>query len=228
MAGWFQWKKTFSLSSMMVKQIKVGFMDVFCYIVWCEETHRGVIIDPGGDEERIIDTVRSLGLTIESVVNTHGHPDHTCGNRKIREFTGAKIYMHALDDQFFNTDEAKSMARQMGLAPSPPADVLLHDGDAIHFGRQKLIALHTPGHTPGGICLHGENNLFTGDTLFVGAIGRTDLPGGSLEILLQSIKEKILCLPDNTIIWPGHNYGSSPTSTLGLEKIHNPYITDFC
>ena len=117
------------------------------------------------------------------------------------------------------------MGRQMGFAPSPPADVLVEDGDTIGFGEEKLTVLHTPGHTPGGICLYDEGNLFTGDTLFVGAVGRTDFPGGSLEVLLRSIKEKILSLPDDTIVWPGHDYGGRPSSTVAYEKKHNPYIT---
>jgi len=119
------------------------------------------------------------------------------------------------------------MAIQLGFTPSPSADVLLEDGDTISFGNSELTVLHTPGHSPGGICLYVENNLFTGDTLFVGAVGRTDLPGGSMETLLRSIKDRILSLPDETIIWPGHDYGRSPKSTIALEKSHNPYITNF-
>jgi glyoxylase-like metal-dependent hydrolase (beta-lactamase superfamily II) len=212
---------------MIVKQMRVGPMDVFCYILGCEDTHKGLVIDPAGEEERILETARALGITVESVVNTHGHPDHTCGNRKIAEQTGAKIFMHALDDRFFNTPQGQSMAMQMGFTPSPSADVLLEDGDIISIGDKGLTVLHTPGHSPGGICLYVEDNLFTGDTLFVGAVGRTDLPGGSMETLLRSIKDRILSLPDETIIWPGHDYGGSPTSTIALEKGHNPYITDF-
>ncbi len=212
---------------MIIKQLKVGFMEVFCYILGCENGHKALVIDPAGDEERIMDTAHNLGLTIESIVNTHGHPDHTCGNRKIREFTGAKICMHSRDDRLFNSPEGQSMARQMGFDLSPPADLLLEDGDTVRFGQSSVTVIHTPGHTPGGICLLSDNNLFTGDTLFVGAVGRTDLPGGSLETLLRSIKEKILVLPDDTIIWPGHDYGGRPTSTISLEKKHNIYITDF-
>ncbi len=212
---------------MIIKQMRLGPMEVFSYILGCEDTHKGLVIDPAGEEDRILDTARAWDITIESIVNTHGHPDHTSGNRKIAERTGAKIYMHTMDDRFFNTPEGEAMAVQMGFTPSPPADVLLNDGDTIPFGCMELTVLHTPGHSPGGTCLHVENNLFTGDTLFVGAVGRTDLPGGSLETLLRSIKEKILTFPDDTIIWPGHDYGGTPTSTVGLEKKHNPYITDF-
>jgi glyoxylase-like metal-dependent hydrolase (beta-lactamase superfamily II) len=212
---------------MIIKQLKVGFMDVFCYILGCEDTQQGLLIDPAGDEERVLKTARTLGLDIKSIVNTHGHPDHSCGNRKIKEKTGAKLYLHADDDRLFNSSEGGAMAMQMGFTPSPPADVLVKDGDRIPFGQYELTVLHTPGHSPGGICLHVENNLFTGDTLFVEAVGRTDLPGGSLETLLKSIREKILSLPDDTIIWPGHDYGRSPSSTVASEKKHNPYITDF-
>lgn len=207
--------------------MRVGPMDVFCYILGCEDTQKGLVIDPAGEEERILETAQALGITIESLVNTHGHPDHTCGNRKIAEQTGARIYMHALDDRLFNTPQGQSIAMQMGFTPSPSADVRLEDGDIIPFGDKGLAVLHTPGHSPGGICLYVENNLFTGDTLFVGAVGRTDLPGGSMETLLRSIKDRILPLPDETIVWPGHDYGGSPTSTIALEKKHNPYITDF-
>lgn len=213
--------------AMIIEQIKVGFMDVFCYLLGCKTTGSGLLVDPAGDEDRIIGTAQNLGVHIESVVNTHGHPDHTCGNSKIVELTGAKIYMHALDNQFFNTPEGQAMGRQMGFALSPPADVEVEDGDTIAFGQRALKVVHTPGHTPGGICLHVEHHLFTGDTLFVGAVGRTDFPGGSFETLLHSIKEKILSLPDDTILWPGHDYGARPTSTVSYEKKHNPYISDF-
>ena len=126
-------------------------MDVFCYILGCEDTHKGLVIDPAGEEERILKTALASGLTIESVVNTHGHPDHTCGNRKIAEQTGAKIYMHALDDRFFNTPQGQSMAMQMGFTPSPSADVHLEDGDIIPFGDRGLAVLHTPAGLVDGV-----------------------------------------------------------------------------
>jgi glyoxylase-like metal-dependent hydrolase (beta-lactamase superfamily II) len=210
----------------IIEQIKVGFMEVFCYLLGCEATGKGVAIDPAGDEDRIVETASRLGITIESVVNTHGHPDHTCGNDRLAALTGAKIYMHGEDERFFNTPQGQALGRQMGFTPSPPTDVSVTDGDTIAFGNEALTVIHTPGHTPGGICLLSNGNLFTGDTLFVGAVGRTDFPGGSMETLLRSIREKILPLPEGTIVWPGHDYGSRPSSTVGYEKKHNPYITD--
>jgi glyoxylase-like metal-dependent hydrolase (beta-lactamase superfamily II) len=212
---------------MIIKQVIVGFLEVCCYIVGCEKMRHCVLIDPAGDEERVLAMVNDLDLEIKAIVNTHGHPDHTCGNKKIADMTGAKILMHPLDDAYFSSPAGAAMARQFGLAPSPPADEHIQDGERIEIGETGLNVIHTPGHTPGGVCLYGENNLFTGDTLFVGAVGRTDLPGGSLDTLLQSIKNKILALPDETIIWPGHDYGETPTSTVSRERRKNPYITDF-
>jgi hydroxyacylglutathione hydrolase len=216
-----------SRGTMIIEQIKVGFMEVFCYLLGCGATGKGLVIDPAGDENHIIETAGRLGITVEVVVNTHGHPDHTCGNGKLVALTGAKIYMHADDNRFFNTPQGQAMGRQMGFDPSPPADVEVRDGDTIAFGKETLTVIHTPGHTPGGICLLGNGNLFTGDTLFVGAVGRTDFPGGSMETLMRSIRQKILTLPQDTVIWPGHDYGPRPSSTVDYEKTHNPYIADF-
>jgi hydroxyacylglutathione hydrolase len=212
---------------MIIKQMPVGQMAVFGYIVGCEETLECVLIDPAGSEEQVLRVLSRKKLQPRYIINTHGHPDHTCGNQWIQEKTGAKIVMHEADAGLFDTPAARVMARQMGFRPSPPVDWQVRDGDLISFGRETLRVIHTPGHTPGGICLYGRGNLFTGDTLFVGAAGRTDLPGGSLEILLHSFREKIRTLPDDTVIRPGHDYGDRPTSTIGREKQTNPYFTDF-
>jgi glyoxylase-like metal-dependent hydrolase (beta-lactamase superfamily II) len=133
--------------------------------------------------------------------------------------------MHTLDEQAFNSPQGHAMARQWGFTPSPRADVTVEDGDLIEVGEVSLNVLHTPGHSPGGICLLGDGNVFTGDTLFVGAIGRTDLPGASVNQFMASIREKLLSLPGDTVVWPGHDYGDRPSSTIDTERRTNPWLT---
>jgi hydroxyacylglutathione hydrolase len=212
---------------MHIEQVLVGPMVVFCYIVVCPETGDCVLIDPAGDEDRILQILSDQKWRPLYLINTHGHPDHTCGNQRIVQATGVKIVTHEEEARLFDTPMGRQMAIQMGFPPSPPVNCKVKDGEIIAFGKEGLEVIHTPGHTPGGICLYAKKNLFTGDTLFVGAAGRTDLPGGSLDILLESLQHKIMPLPDETILWPGHDYGDRPTSTLGWEKKTNPYLTDF-
>lgn len=209
---------------MHVEQMKVGFMAVFSYLVSCTRTGEALVIDPAGDEDRIVERIKHKALHLRYIVNTHGHPDHTCGNAKVKALTGAKIIMHELDDQMFNSEEGREMARQWGFVPSPPADMTVKDGDTIAVGHVSLKVIHTPGHSPGGICLLGDTNLFTGDTLFVGGIGRTDLPGASMSQFMKAIKELLLTLPGETVVWPGHDYGARPFSTIEAEKTTNPWL----
>ena len=209
---------------MDVEQIKVGFADVFCYIISCDSSNESVIIDPAGDEDRIVDRINQKELNLKYIINTHGHHDHTCGNGRIKELTGAEIIMHEEDDRLFNSPKGQKMAEMYGFALSPHADVFVKHDDEIAFGNEKLKVIHTPGHSPGGICLLGDGNLFSGDTLFVGAVGRTDLPGASYSVFMDSIKERLLSLPDDTIVWPGHDYGDRPSSTIGREKETNPWL----
>jgi len=209
---------------MDIEQVSVGLFDVFCYLVSCPETKEALVIDPAGDEEQIVQRITEKGLSLIYILNTHGHPDHTCGNAKLKELTGAKIIMHKLDNQMFNSKEGQSMAQQWGLTPSPPPDITVEDGDQITLGNVQLEVIHTPGHSPGGVCFFGDGNLFTGDTLFVGAIGRTDLPGASMNQFMASIKKRLLVLPGETVVWPGHNYGTRPSSTIEDEKRSNPWL----
>lgn len=211
---------------MIIKQMTVGHMAVFCYLIGCETTRVALAIDPAGDEDRVVAEAKDLGLTIEYIFNTHGHPDHSCGNVRMKELTNAKIVMHAEDDDLFNSTQGAQMARMWGFTPSPPADIRIEKEGPFKVGNVELQVIHTPGHTPGGLCLLGDGNLFTGDTLFVGSGGRTDLPGANLPTMLQSIK-KLMALPDETIVWPGHHYGDTPTSTIGREKKTNVYVTEF-
>jgi glyoxylase-like metal-dependent hydrolase (beta-lactamase superfamily II) len=212
---------------MKVFQTKVGPMEVLTYLIYDEDSRDAVLIDPAGEEERLLDLVREHGVTLRYIANTHGHPDHTTGNGALREKTGAPVVMHALDDDLFRSPQWVEEAVREGFTPAPPADLRAEDGTELRFGRHTLTFLHTPGHTPGGCCLLAEGNLFTGDTLFCGAVGRTDLEGGSLDRLLESIEEKILGLPPETVVWPGHDYGEGACSTIGGQMEENPYITDF-
>lgn len=208
---------------MILDQFVVGSMAVCSYIVGCEETKKAAIVDPGGDEELLLAEIEKRGLTLEYIIATHGHPDHVCGNRKLQEVSGAKIIMHSADVDFFEQPEVKGYFSMLGLEPSPPVDIIVNEGDDISIGNVTLQIIHTPGHTPGGICLYNAPHLITGDTLFVGGLGRTDFPGGSHQELLESIRTKLLVLPKETVVWPGHGYGGSQ-STIGNEAASNPFL----
>ncbi|MFP7755239.1 MBL fold metallo-hydrolase [Thermodesulfobacteriota bacterium B35] len=208
---------------MHIQQLTVGMMGVCCYIVSCEATKKAAIIDPGGNEDRILSTCRADDLQVEYLIATHGHPDHVCANGPLKEATGAAIVMHRADAEFFGRADIRGFFSQLGLPESPPPDILVEDGDTITFGNQSLQVIHTPGHTPGGICLYSAPDCFTGDTLFVGGVGRTDFPGGSAEELSRSIRTRLLTLPPETVVWPGHGYGGS-RSTIGEEAHGNPFL----
>jgi len=212
------------MNSMFIKQMSVGPMNVCCYLVACQSTKKGAVIDPGGDEDRILAAVEQEGITVEYIINTHGHLDHVCGNGKIKQETGASIIMFQTDKEFFERPEVRQYFSGLGLKESPPVDKTVKDGDVITIGNEALKVLHTPGHTPGGMCLYNPPNLFTGDTLFVGGVGRTDFPGGDTATLMKAIQEKVLTLPPDTVIWPGHGYGGD-SSTIETEKRSNPFLT---
>ena len=208
---------------MFIKQLQVGHMAVFAYLVGDTVTGDALVIDPADNAQEIIAVAKQNKLQINYIINTHGHVDHIGGNAEMQKLTGAKIIVHE-DDAIMLTSTPAMMLKMFGAKQSPPADILVKDGMIISAGNIELKVIHTPGHSPGGICLYTPGYVFTGDTLFVEAVGRTDLPGGSWQIMYNSIKTKLFTLPDDTKVMPGHNYGRTPTSTIGHEKKHNPSV----
>ncbi len=210
---------------MFIEQRQVGNMAVFAYLVGDEKSGDALVIDPAAEVEGLISLAEKRHVTIKTIVNTHGHVDHIGGNAEMKKRTGAHIVVHEDDaDMLVNTP--LELLRMFDAEPSPPADRTVLDGDIIEAGEVKLRVIHTPGHSPGSMALYMEGYVFTGDTVFVEAVGRTDLPGGSWEIMFDSIKRKLLALPDETVVLPGHNYGRATTSTIGHERKHNPFFNN--
>ena len=208
---------------MFLKQMQVGHMAVFAYLVGDPESGEGLVIDPAANVEGIISAARKNNISIKYIVNTHGHVDHIAGNTEMKNKTGAQIVIHE-DDADMLVSTPAMIFRMFGAQQSPPADLTVRDGDHISAGKISLKVIHTPGHSPGGMVLYVPGYVFTGDTLFVEAVGRTDLPGGSWQVMLRSIKDRLCSLPDETEVMPGHNYGRMPTSTIGHEKKYNPFL----
>jgi glyoxylase-like metal-dependent hydrolase (beta-lactamase superfamily II) len=208
---------------MIAQMFTVGRLFTNCYIVECEKTGEAIIIDPGFDDrfeaEKIFKLIDGNALTLKFIVNTHGHPDHTCGNGLVKEKFHVPISIHK-DDAHMLGEIGKTIAKFFGFnRSSPSADILLQNGDNVKFGRVTLKVLHTPGHSPGSISLLGEKEIFTGDTLFAGSIGRTDLPQSSEANMKLSLK-KLANLPDDLVVYPGHG----PTTTIYKEKRSNPFL----
>jgi glyoxylase-like metal-dependent hydrolase (beta-lactamase superfamily II) len=203
----------------ILKKLVVGPLASNCYIVGSESTKEGMIIDPADEAEKILQSVEELGLEIRLVVLTHGHPDHVGALKEAKEATGAEVVIH--------TDDAESLQQQplslffgFDYQVLSPPDRLLKGGDSIDIGDLHFLVIHTPGHTPGGICLLGHGVLFSGDTLFNYGIGRYDLPGGNYNQLMDSLQTKLMVLPDETIVYPGHG----PDTTIGTERRANPFL----
>ena len=197
---------------MFVRMFTVGMLATNCFLVGDPESGESAVIDPGFDQESeaeaIHSEVRRNGFRIKYIINTHGHPDHIGGNRIMKERSGVPILIYE--------DDAP-------LLRDPLADRKLHDGDTISIGNLRLRVVHTPGHSPGSMALLAEDCVFSGDTLFAGSIGRYDLPGGSLEELVNSLKNKLLTLPDHVRVYPGHG----PVTTIGEERRNNPFLKSF-
>ncbi|MBX5328374.1 MAG: MBL fold metallo-hydrolase [Candidatus Bathyarchaeota archaeon] len=209
---------------MNVQMFTVGSLLTNCYIVNCEETKEAIIIDPGFDDhikaEKIFKHLNEEKLTPKFIVNTHGHPDHTCGNSILKEKFHIPILIHEYDAHMLG-ETGKKIAQFFGFHNfSPQADKLLHDGDTVKIGNTLLKVIHTPGHSRGSISLLGKKEIFTGDTLFMGSIGRVDFPESSERDMKNSLR-KIAQLPENLTVYPGHG---PTTTTIGEEKHANPFL----
>lgn len=210
---------------MQLRRLTVGLLGTNCYLVACEKTLNAMVIDPGfrgGEGEKILEEIDRQDLRIKFIVNTHGHMDHISGNGMLKQATGAEILIHKNDASML-VDPRKNLSRMLGLTViSPPADRLLSEGDIVEVGLLQLEVVHTPGHSSGSISLYCESEgvVFTGDTLWAGTVGRTDLADSSFKDLMCSLRDKLMILPDHTIVYPGHG----EITEIGREKRENPFL----
>jgi glyoxylase-like metal-dependent hydrolase (beta-lactamase superfamily II) len=207
---------------MILKLLTVGPFASNCYIVGSESSKRGMIIDPGAEAKLILKTVNDLGLTISLIVVTHMHFDHVGALTPVKEGTGAKFALHEAETEAGLGVFSRMLSSMTGgsFSQLPKPDRLFKDGDTIDIDGLHFTVLHTPGHSPGGISLYGHEIVFTGDALFNYGIGRTDFPGCSYDQLMDSIQNKLMTLPDETIVYPGHG----PSTTIGEERRGNPFL----
>lgn len=210
---------------MIIETFPVGLLQCNCTILGSEQTGEAVVIDPGDDIPEVLARLKRLRLTPKYIIATHGHIDHVGGFKEMKDATDAPVYLHRGD--MFLYEALPMQARLLGLAPPEAGSIDAHldDGDELGFGEITLRVHHTPGHTPGSICFYEPGNdddgrLFAGDTLFMGSIGRTDLWGGSFEEIMDSLRRKVVTLPESTVVVPGHG----PLTTIGREKRFNPFL----
>lgn len=204
----------------ILEVLPLGLFQTNCYLVGCPQTMQAMVLDPGGEIAPILERVQQLGLTVALIVNTHGHFDHIVGNAALVRATGAPLAVHELDAPLLYAPEF-DLSILLGLRREPCRPTrLLRDGDTVEVGALSFRVLHTPGHTPGGICLLGHGLLFSGDTLFYMGVGRTDLPGGDMETLIRSLEQVVLPLDESLVVYPGHG----PRTTIGHEKRYNPFL----
>jgi len=205
---------------LIINELVVGPLMSNCFVVGCEKTKEAVVIDPGGDADRILSSLKASGLTVKYIINTHGHFDHVSGNGPLKDATGAAILIHPLDAAMLPKLSSNAAFFGISVDNSPPSDQTIEEGDSVSFGEIHLKVLHTPGHTPGGISLYANGIVFVGDTLFSGSIGRTDFPGGDFNTLISSIRTKLFKMDDDVRVLSGHG----PETSIGSEKRFNPFV----
>jgi len=198
----------------------VGALETNCYLVYCPETLECAVVDPGAEAERIFRLIAEKNLRPIVILNTHGHVDHIGANKDIKDKFNIPLSIHSSDSAMLESVHQFEIGFLIGAKASPSADNFLKDGDKIQIGKSHLKVIHTPGHSPGSVSFLGNGFILSGDTLFNGGVGRTDLPGGSWDTLVSTIKNKILTMPEETTVLPGHG----PPTTVGQEKEANPFI----
>lgn len=208
---------------MIIKELAVGPLMANCFIAGCEDTKEAVVIDPGGEADRILLSLAESELKVKYIINTHGHFDHVSANGKMKEATGADLLIHPLDAPMLGMLSSNAAVFGISVANSPPCDRTIEEGEMVSFGDFTFNVIHTPGHTPGGISLYSDGIIFVGDTLFAGSIGRTDFPGGDFDTLIASIKTKLFKLEDDVRVLSGHG----PETSIGREKRFNPFVGQF-
>ena len=208
---------------MIIKELMVGPLMANCFICGCSKTKQAVVIDPGGDADRILMALADDNLQVKYIINTHGHFDHVSANGKIKDATNANILIHPLDAPMLGSLSSNAAFFGISVENSPPCDQTLEEGDTVSFGDITLSVIHTPGHTPGGISLYTDGVVFVGDTLFAGSIGRTDFPGGDFNTLISSIQKKLFKMDDDVKVLSGHG----PETSIGREKRYNPFVGQF-
>ena len=206
---------------MILERLELGPFGSNCYILGdVSKTKEAMIIDPGAEAVRILQKISDLGLTVKSIVLTHGHIDHVGALKEVKDATAAEVAIHTADAPSLIKEASSSTVFGVTFPSPPQADRLLNEGDNLTVGDDQLKVIHTPGHTAGGICLCGNGIVFTGDTLFALSVGRSDLGGGNHQQLISGIQEKLMLLPDSTVVYPGHG----PQSTIGTERQQNPFL----
>jgi glyoxylase-like metal-dependent hydrolase (beta-lactamase superfamily II) len=211
---------------MIVKSFPVGLLQCNCTIVACPKTKQAIVVDPGGEEEKILAELKARDLTVVQIIHTHAHFDHVGATRAVQAATGAEVLLHPGDTYLIETfrEQPKMVGLPIDLGEAPTIDRELEHMQTLEFGEQHTLVLHTPGHTPGSVCFSLKTDegmlLLSGDTLFKMGIGRTDFPGGNSDQLLGSIQDRILGLDDDTRVIPGHG----PETTVGFERRSNPFL----